>query len=59
MTSAFAAAGKEIKEDNERFKGVYFTPMARISNPSKAALDERLARELWETTEAVLKELGA
>ena len=58
MTSAFAAAGKDVVQDTVRFKGVYFTPVAKIAEPSKAAQDERLAKELWETTESILREMG-
>ena len=57
MTSAFAAAGADLAQDKARFKGIYFTPVAKVSEPSKAAQDERLAKELWETTENILKEL--
>lgn len=58
MTSAFAAAGTDLAQDRERFKGVYFTPVAKVTEPTKAAQDERLAKELWETTKSILKELG-
>lgn len=58
MTSAFAAASKEIQFHRERYEGVYLTPVARISEPSSSALDPRLASELYDTTHEVLKELG-
>lgn len=38
--SAFAAAGKDVVQDTARLKGTYFTPVAKTSEPSKAALDE-------------------
>ncbi len=58
MTSAFAAAGKDVVQETARFKGVYFIPVAKIAEPSKEAQDERLAKELWETTEGILRDIG-
>ena len=61
MSSAFAAAGKDVAQDKARFKAVYLTLLvvARISDPTKEGQDERLAKELWETTESILKDIGA
>ncbi|KAJ4498462.1 hypothetical protein C8R41DRAFT_757112 [Lentinula lateritia] len=66
MTSAFAAAGKEVAacikstDENERkkYEGVYLTPIANISEPSMYAKDERLQKELYETTVEILREMG-
>lgn len=59
MNSSFAAASSEVRANRDHYKGVYLTPVARITTPSKYALDERLAVELWETTQEVIRELGA
>ena len=59
MSSAFAAAGKDVAQDKTGFKAVYLTPVARISDPTKEGQDERLSKELWETTESILKDIGA
>jgi len=58
MTSVFAAASKEVRRERERYKGVYLTPVGKVTTPSKYAIDERLATELRQTTEEVLKDLG-
>ncbi|KAF5368335.1 hypothetical protein D9758_002229 [Tetrapyrgos nigripes] len=58
MTVGFGAAGKEVKEQSETYQGAYLAPIAAITTPSKYALDERLAKELHETTENIVKELG-
>jgi len=66
MTSAFAAAGKDVttfrtsSDEAERkiYEGVYLTPVAKITEPSKSAMDERLQKELYETTREVLGEMG-
>ncbi|KAH7874987.1 NAD-P-binding protein [Lentinula edodes] len=66
MTSAFAAAGKEIaasrkstdEAERKKYEGAYLTPIANISEPSTYAKDERLQRELYETTMEVLREVG-
>ncbi|KAJ3784257.1 NAD-P-binding protein [Lentinula aff. detonsa] len=66
MTSAFAAAGKEVAEtrkskdevERRKYEGGYLVPVANISEPSTYAKDERLQRELYETTMEVLTEMG-
>ncbi|KAJ3851453.1 NAD-P-binding protein [Lentinula lateritia] len=66
MTSAFAAAGKDIavcrkstdEVERKKYEGVYLTPIANVSEPSMYAKDERLQRELYETTVEVLREMG-
>jgi len=58
MTSAFAAASKQVRVEREGYKGVYLTPTAKITKPSSYAADERLATELYQTTVEVLKELN-
>ncbi|KAJ6534274.1 NAD-P-binding protein [Mycena capillaripes] len=64
MTVAFAAAGKDVVQDvgkeNEKYKykGAYLMPTASLATPSKAALDERLQKELYETTEKLIREMG-
>ncbi|KAF9044241.1 NAD-P-binding protein [Panaeolus papilionaceus] len=59
MSVAWAAAGKEIAASRETYRGKYVEPVATIVTPSTAAArDERLASELWESTEEVLRELG-
>ncbi|KAF9559291.1 NAD(P)-binding protein [Agrocybe pediades] len=57
-TSLFAAAHPEVKQKREKYDGVYLVPVGKIGKISENARDERLARELWETTERKMKELG-
>jgi NAD(P)-dependent dehydrogenase (short-subunit alcohol dehydrogenase family) len=58
FTSAFAAASTDVRSDKDLYKGAYLTPVAQISTPSKSALDLKLATDLYETTELVLRDLG-
>lgn len=58
MTSAFAAAGKDVATARETYEGVYLTPVAKISEPSSYGKDEKLQRELYETTRDILAEMG-
>ncbi|KAF9002623.1 NAD-P-binding protein [Hymenopellis radicata] len=50
--SVFAAAGKAVRDDKEKYKGAYISPgkakMPSVVEPAKMALDERLRRRLWE-----------
>lgn len=57
MTPAFAAAGMDVRDNKKAYEGVYLIPYGQISKPSESALDPRLAKELYETTEQVLQEL--
>ncbi|KAF7331079.1 NAD-binding protein [Mycena venus] len=58
MTIAFAAAGKEVVEQREKYRGVYMVPIATIAPASKYAQDERLQKECYETTEKIIAELA-
>ncbi|KAF8903480.1 NAD-binding protein [Gymnopilus junonius] len=57
-TSVFAAASPEVRQNKDLYKGAYLTPVAKITKPSKSATNAKLATELYDTTESVLKELG-
>ncbi|KAF7359881.1 NAD-binding protein [Mycena venus] len=59
MPVAFAAAGPEVVgPQHEKYKGAYLTPMDVIARPSKSARDPRLQKELYDTTERIVRELG-
>ncbi len=63
ITSAFAAAGKRVRDERDSgiYKAAYLVPFAKIGKSSELTTGEkgeRLAKELWETTEKVLKELN-
>ncbi|KAF8214827.1 NAD(P)-binding protein [Mycena galopus ATCC 62051] len=57
MTSAFAAAGKEVAREREKYKGAYLVRTAAIAVPSSFARDERLQEELYETSQRLMMEL--
>jgi len=57
-TSVFAAASPEVKEKAEQYKGAYLLPVAKIGKLSEDGEKEELAKELWETTERILAEVG-
>ncbi|KAJ7499823.1 NAD(P)-binding protein [Mycena latifolia] len=57
MTVAFAAAGKDVAADKEKYKGAYLIPTATLATPSSSALDERLQNELYESTERFVEEM--
>ncbi|KAJ7303689.1 NAD-P-binding protein [Mycena albidolilacea] len=59
MPVAFAAAGPEVVgPKHKEYKGAYLTPMDVIATSSKSAQDPRLQKELHETTERIVRELG-
>ncbi|KAK0204004.1 hypothetical protein DFS33DRAFT_1384274 [Desarmillaria ectypa] len=50
-TSFFAAAGKDVRDNRDKYKGAYLEDNpARIANPSKVAQDDDLAERLWTVT---------
>jgi len=57
-TSVFAAGSPEVRENAEKYKGAYLVPIAQVAQASEDALDDKLAVELWETTERILQEIG-
>lgn len=58
LNSVFAAVAPTVRSNPEKYKGSFLQPTGVISTPSKDALSVDLARELWGTTESVLKEIG-
>ncbi|KAJ3573515.1 hypothetical protein NP233_g2380 [Leucocoprinus birnbaumii] len=57
MNSVYTAASPEVKVKAEAFKGMYVTPVGKITDPSPAAREQRLENELYDTTLEILKEL--
>ena len=55
-TPAWAAASRRVFEERDRYKGKYLVPYGDLEDASKDARREDLAKELWDTTERVLKE---
>ncbi|KAG6907738.1 hypothetical protein DXG01_007538 [Tephrocybe rancida] len=57
-TSCFAAASPAIRANPEKYKGAFLEPVGIITEPSENAKDDKLAKELWETTESILANVG-
>jgi len=57
-TPAWAAGSCQVLEEREKYKGKYLVPYGIIEEASEDARREDLAKELWETTERVLKEFN-
>lgn len=58
MNSAYAAASPEVKANARKFKGVHLLPVGRVTRASSYARDDRLAKELYETSKDIMKELN-
>lgn len=56
--SCFAAASPLIRQHPEKYNAIYLVPVGVIQAPGKNAQRDDLARDLWETTENVLKDLA-
>lgn len=59
LTILFAAAAKTVRENAELWKGRYLDGLAYIKTPSPRSQDLAAARNLWTTTEAAVRALGA
>ncbi|KIY47879.1 NAD(P)-binding protein [Fistulina hepatica ATCC 64428] len=59
-TSCFAAASPLIKENPQKYKGVFLdpSPVGKIVDASPNACRVDLQEQLWETTERAMKEAG-
>jgi len=55
-TPAWAAASSKVLEERDNYKGKYLVPYGIIEDASEDAKREDLAKELWGTTERILKE---
>ncbi|THH31082.1 hypothetical protein EUX98_g3100 [Antrodiella citrinella] len=58
-TRVFAAVAPVVRAEGEKYEGAFLMPPAQITKAIiKPADDPELARELWETTERLVKEIG-
>ncbi|KAJ3761191.1 hypothetical protein EV360DRAFT_80466 [Lentinula raphanica] len=56
--TVFAAAGKKIHEDPERYSGVYLDVKMKVANPSRNARSDKLAEDLWILVEEITNDMG-
>ncbi|KAI8986748.1 NAD-P-binding protein [Trametes punicea] len=55
-STVFAAASPVVKAEREKYKGAFLGPRSQIVTPPLPQAESKdLAKELWETTEAILK----
>jgi NAD(P)-dependent dehydrogenase (short-subunit alcohol dehydrogenase family) len=55
ITPLFAAAHPEVREKEMEYKGAFLLPWGGVKGPSALARDECAARDLWKTSEEVLR----
>jgi NAD(P)-dependent dehydrogenase (short-subunit alcohol dehydrogenase family) len=55
----FAAASKQVATNKDKYKGVYLRahPIGEIEKLGEAVVDDRRAKQLWETTEKFLRSI--
>lgn len=56
--SAYAAAFPIPRKDAELYKGTYLYPVGTITRPLPQAEDEKLGKELMDTSNVILQDLG-
>ena len=62
-STVFCAASPAVREERERYQGVYVAPDARFGGaisapPTSLAESVDLAEELWTTTEKIVADMG-
>lgn len=57
LTPLFAATDPIVWKEKEKYSGAYHVPFGVLQNPSEAARNEMLARELWEASERVVQDV--
>lgn len=55
--SLFAAASPQVRAEAGKWKGGYIVPYCKIGKTTKEGSDEKLAKELWGTTEEIVGEV--
>lgn len=58
LNSCFAAASPLVRQDAEKYKGVYLGPVGKIKKAADNALKVDLQDALWKTTEEYLESQG-
>jgi hypothetical protein len=56
-TTLFAATSPKVYADKEAYKGAYLVPPGMIEEPIGNGQNDELARELWATSERVVKDV--
>ncbi|KAJ3917227.1 hypothetical protein F5877DRAFT_45021 [Lentinula edodes] len=54
----FAAAGKTIHEDREKYTGAYMSEKRDVVDPSSNARSDKLAEELWTLLQKIMKDMA-
>lgn len=54
----YAAAAPAVRAESGKYRGAYVVPPGMLGRAGKQAQDPELAKELWETTEKILGEMG-
>ena len=56
-TQLFAATAVEVRKEKEKYGGKYLVPFGKIKYPGALAANEKLAGELWESTNGLVGKL--
>ncbi|KZS87517.1 NAD-P-binding protein [Sistotremastrum niveocremeum HHB9708] len=58
LTSTFAAAAPVVRQWPEKYRGAYLEPYTKIASKRKEAQSKDSGKELWNTTEKIVDEMG-
>ncbi|KAI0959136.1 hypothetical protein AcW1_004052 [Taiwanofungus camphoratus] len=57
-STVFAAAASEVRTRPEKYRGAYVVPPGKRGRESKQSQSQELAKELWDTTQKILQDIG-
>ncbi len=58
-TSLFAATSPLVHKEKRKYAGGYLIPYGELQEPSEETNDPVAARDLWESSDRIVKELQA
>ena len=58
VSSSFAAAAPVVRAEADKYKGSFLTETGGFNKVPATGKDDALAKEFWDTSEALLKEIG-
>jgi NAD(P)-dependent dehydrogenase (short-subunit alcohol dehydrogenase family) len=56
ITSLFAAAAGEVRQNDEEYKGKFLVPFGKVTSPHPVVENDQQVERLWETTTSELNE---
>lgn len=57
-STTFAAVAPAVRTDPDTYRGAYIVPPGKVAPAGKEVQTAELAKDLWETTERLMEDIG-